>query len=125
MARALDPRWRSVVCSFANFLLCLCATLAFAPALAGAPADNPLADGGNSPGYDMAPETRLEVVQAAVAAIPDKLPPGPFKPDWESLAAHYQVPQWFVEARFGLMMHWGVYAVPAYHNEWYEKHMYD
>jgi alpha-L-fucosidase len=21
-------------------------------------------------------------------------------------------------------MHWGVYAVPAHHNEWYEKHMY-
>jgi alpha-L-fucosidase len=75
-------------------------------------------------GFDMAPETRLEVVQAAVAAIPVKIPPGPFQPTWESLKAHYRVPQWFVEAKFGLFMHWGPYSVAAHHNEWYEKHMY-
>src|SRR4051812_16671 len=40
-----------------------------------------IAEGGNEArGFDMAPETRLEVVEAAVAAIPEKLPPGPFKP---------------------------------------------
>src|SRR5689334_14023216 len=110
MAPALDPKWRFVVCSFARSMVCLCVALTFDPELAGAPADNPMADGGNSPGYDMAPETRPEVVQAAVAAIPEKLPPGPFKPDWGSLAANYKVPRWFVEARFGLMMHWGLYA---------------
>lgn len=85
---------------------------------------NLIADGGNSPGYDMAPETRLEVVQAAVAAIPTKLPPGPFEPTWESLKKNYKVPPWVVSAKFGLFMHWGLYAVPAHHNEWYEKHMY-
>jgi len=84
-----------------------------------------IADGGNSPsGYDMAPETRLEVVEAAVKAIPTPLPEGPFQPTWESLKEHYQVPSWFVGAKFGLFMHWGLYAVPAHHNEWYEKHMY-
>ena len=87
-------------------------------------APNLLASGGNSSGYDMAPETRLEVVQAAVAALPTKLPPGPFAPTWESLRAHYAVPDWFYEAKFGVFLHWGVYAVPAHHNEWYEKHMY-
>lgn len=92
---------------------------------AAAPAQpNLLAAGGNSEGFDMAPETRLEVVQAAVAQIPTKLPPGPFQPTWESLQQHYQVPAWFYEAKFGVFMHWGVYAVPAHHNEWYEKHMY-
>ncbi len=85
---------------------------------------NPLADGGNSQGFDMAPETRLEVVEAAVARIPTKLPPGPFQPTWESLKKNYQVPQWFNGAKFGLFMHWGLYSVPAHHNEWYEKHMY-
>jgi alpha-L-fucosidase len=89
-----------------------------------AQATNPMAKGGNSPGYDMAPETRPEVVEAALAAIPVKLPPGPFQPTWESLKANYRVPQWFNEAKFGIFMHWGLYAVPAYHNEWYEKHMY-
>lgn len=82
------------------------------------------AEGGNSPGFDMAPETRLEVVEAAVKAIPEKIPAGPFQPTWESLKEHYQVPAWFYEAKFGIFMHWGLYSVPAHHNEWYEKHMY-
>jgi alpha-L-fucosidase len=85
---------------------------------------NAIADGGNSSGYDMAPETRLEVVEAAVTNILTKLPPGPFQPSWESLKANYRVPQWFGDAKFGLFMHWGLYSVPAHHNEWYEKHMY-
>jgi alpha-L-fucosidase len=53
-----------------------------------------------------------------------KTPFGPFKPTWESLQANYKVPEWFIGAKFGLFLHWGLYAVPAYHNEWYEKHMY-
>ncbi len=86
--------------------------------------DNPMAEGGNSPGYDMAPETTLKVVETANAMIPTKNPPGPFQPTWDSLKANYQVPQWFVRAKFGLFMHWGLYSIPAHHNEWYEKHMY-
>ena len=66
----------------------------FAFALAAsAQTNNPMADGGNSSGYDMAPETRLEVVEAAVAQIPTKLPSGPFQPTWESLKQNYQVPK--------------------------------
>jgi alpha-L-fucosidase len=85
-----------------------------------------LAEGGNdATGFDMAPETRLEVVQAAVGAIPITLPAGSVKPAWDSLETNYRVPQWFYDAKFGIFMHWGVYAVPAYHNEWYEQHMYD
>ncbi len=93
-------------------------------ASASAQTTNTIADGGNSQGFDMAPETRLEVVQAAVASSPIKLPAGPFEPTWESLKKNYQVPQWVVSAKFGLFMHWGLYSVPAHHNEWYEKHMY-
>lgn len=98
--------------------------LALSTACLSAQTNNLLAEGGNSPGYDMAPETRLEVVEAAVAQIQSKLPPGPFQPTWDSLKANYRVPQWFVGAKFGLFMHWGLYSVPAHHNEWYEKHMY-
>lgn len=29
------------------------------------------------------------------------------------------LPQWFDEAKIGLFMHWGLYSVPAYGNEWY------
>ncbi|MBC7782692.1 MAG: alpha-L-fucosidase [Burkholderiales bacterium] len=83
-----------------------------------------IAEGGNANGFDMAPETRLEVVESAVATIPLKIPDGPVKPTWDSLQENYKVPQWFYEAKFGIFMHWGLYSVPAYHNEWYEKHMY-
>lgn len=83
-----------------------------------------IGEGGNSTGFDMAPETTLKNVQAAVKQIPTKIPAGPFKPTWESLQANYEVPSWFIGAKFGLFMHWGLYSVPAHHNEWYEKHMY-
>ena len=93
-------------------------------AMAAGQTNNLIADGGNSQGYDMAPETRREVVEAAVAQIPAKLPPGPFQPTWESLKENYRVPKWFIGTKFGLFLHWGLYSVPAHHNEWYEKHMY-
>ena len=32
---------------------------------------------------------------------------GPFKPNWESLAANYQVPDWYRDAKFGIWAHWG------------------
>ena len=74
------------------------------------PQPNTIAAGGNSAGYDMAPETSLKVVQAAVAQIPDKIPPGPYAPDWDSIKANYKVPSWFNQAKFGLFMHWGLYS---------------
>ncbi|MEO5998072.1 MAG: alpha-L-fucosidase [Chitinophagaceae bacterium] len=83
-----------------------------------------IGEAGNNTGFDMAPETTLKVVNAAVKNIPTKLPAGPFKPTWESLKANYVVPKWFIGAKFGLFMHWGVFSVPAHRNEWYEKHMY-
>jgi alpha-L-fucosidase len=42
---------------------------------------------------------------------------GPYQPTTESLRTH-KVPQWFEDAKFGIFIHWGVFAVPAYH-EWY------
>ena len=49
---------------------------------------------------------------------------GPFRPDWESLQK-YQVPDWYKDAKFGIFIHWGVYSVPAYGNEWYPRNMYN
>ncbi|TBL68328.1 alpha-L-fucosidase [Paenibacillus thalictri] len=48
---------------------------------------------------------------------------GPFSNTWESLRA-YQVPDWYANAKFGIFVHWGLYAVPAIHNEWYSRNMY-
>ncbi|MFL5807860.1 MAG: alpha-L-fucosidase, partial [Roseiflexaceae bacterium] len=46
-----------------------------------------------------------------------------FEPTWESLQ-QYAVPEWYQDAKFGIFIHWGVYAVPAYDNEWYPRNMY-
>jgi len=48
---------------------------------------------------------------------------GPFRPDWESLQS-YKVPDWYKDAKFGVFIHWGVYAVPAFGSEWYPRQMY-
>lgn len=47
-----------------------------------------------------------------------------FQDNWENMAANYQFPQWFSDAKFGIFIHWGVYSVPAYSNEWYSHNMY-
>ncbi len=49
---------------------------------------------------------------------------GPFRPDWESLQ-QYEVPDWYKDAKFGIFIHWGLYSVPAFGNEWYPRNMYE
>jgi len=48
---------------------------------------------------------------------------GPYRPDWESLEK-YEIPEWFRDAKFGIFIHWGLYSVPAFGNEWYPRNMY-
>jgi alpha-L-fucosidase len=48
---------------------------------------------------------------------------GPFAPNWDSLGK-YTVPDWYQDAKFGIFIHWGVYSVPAFGNEWYPRDMY-
>ena len=47
-----------------------------------------------------------------------------FQPDSANIAAHYKFPDWFSDAKFGIFIHWGVYSVPAFDNEWYPRNMY-
>ena len=48
---------------------------------------------------------------------------GPFQPTWESLAAQYQTPEWFRDAKFGIWAHWGPQCEPE-HGDWYARNMY-
>lgn len=48
---------------------------------------------------------------------------GQFKDDWNSLSKH-KTPEWYAYGKLGLFIHWGVYSVPAYYNEWYPRLMY-
>ena len=52
-----------------------------------------------------------------------KIPAGPFQASWDSLTA-YQVPDWYLDGKFGIFIHWGVYSVPAFGTEWYPRNMY-
>jgi alpha-L-fucosidase len=38
---------------------------------------------------------------------------GPFRPDWESLDAH-TCPEWFIDAKFGMCVDWGLYSVAGW-----------
>ena len=64
--------------------------------------------------YDMKPY---------LAQIDRVIEQGPFKDTWESLG-QFQVPTWYRDAKFGIFIHWGIYSVPAFANEWYSRCMY-
>jgi alpha-L-fucosidase len=87
-------------------------------------AENAIGEGGNTMGYDMAPETTAAIVNEAVKRMPNRTAPGPVQPTWESLKQNYRVPDWFIGAKFGIFMHFGIFSVPAHQSEWYEKFMY-
>ncbi|MCK4920829.1 MAG: alpha-L-fucosidase [Bacteroidales bacterium] len=46
-----------------------------------------------------------------------------YDPTWESLSSH-EIPEWLIDAKFGIYAHWGVYSVPSFKTEWYAKRMY-
>ena len=48
---------------------------------------------------------------------------GTFREYSESLQK-YETPEWYKDAKFGIFIHWGLYSVPAFGNEWYPRNMY-
>ena len=60
---------------------------------------------------------------AAASASAGPAPDDPFRPDWDSLKA-FRAPDWYVDGKFGIFIHWGVYSVPAFGSEWYPRQMY-
>ncbi len=46
-----------------------------------------------------------------------------YEPTWESLKSA-PVPEWIMDAKFGIYTHWGVYSVPAFETNVYSQHMY-
>lgn len=55
--------------------------------------------------------------------IDETIKHGSFKDNWDSLA-NFRTPEWYQRAKFGIFIHWGVYSVPAFDNEWYPRNMY-
>lgn len=53
----------------------------------------------------------------------------PYKPQWDSLD-HRPCPEWYLDAKFGIFIHWGLYSVPCWgapkqYAEWYWNNMAD
>jgi alpha-L-fucosidase len=69
------------------------------------------------------PQTYEQKVETAVQEVDRVAAAGPFRPAWDSLK-QYQVPDWYLDAKFGIFIHWGVYSVPAFGSEWYPRQMY-
>lgn len=65
----------------------------------------------------------MKTIQEYLSIIDDVIEKGKYKDNWESLSA-FKMPDWYRKGRFGLFVHWGVYSVPAYGNEWYPRRMY-
>lgn len=61
--------------------------------------------------------------KAYLQQIEDVIAGGPYRDNWDSLSQH-RTPKWFRDAKFGIFIHWGVYSVPAFGNEWYSRNMY-
>ena len=60
---------------------------------------------------------------ALVQTVDRQASSGPFRPDWAVLQK-YRAPAWYENAKFGIFIHWGLYSVPAFANEWYSRNMY-
>lgn len=62
-------------------------------------------------------------VREQLARVDAEIASGSYKADWNSLGA-FRVPEWFRDAKFGIFIHWGPYAVPAFGSEWYSRNLY-
>ena len=73
----------------------------------------------------LVPPVRAEdvAVARAVRGVDAVVARGPFAANWTSLAK-FQAPEWYQDAKFGVFIHWGLYSVPAFGNEWYPRNMY-
>jgi alpha-L-fucosidase len=52
---------------------------------------------------------------------------GAYRPTWESLDQH-KTPEWYLDAKFGMFVDWGLYSIPAYaprgYPDWYLHRMH-
>ena len=113
----LSVRWIGVVILVLSAFPNLCAQSATAPTASEDPVTIDQIWQKASSKYDAQRATLLKEVD-------DVDRQGPFQPDWESLQK-YEVPEWYKDAKFGIFIHWGVYSVPAFSNEWYPRNMYE
>lgn len=62
-------------------------------------------------------------MQSELKRINEVIMNGPYTDNWATLSC-FTMPSWFEKAKFGIFIHWGLYSVAAYNNEWYSRNMY-
>ena len=67
--------------------------------------------------------TWVSLASVAFTSAPAELAAADFSSDWASLDSR-PTPSWFLDAKLGIFIHWGVYSVPAFaypdsYSEWY------
>lgn len=66
----------------------------------------------------MMPPRFIAILLCLFVAVELEVVSSRYDPTWESLDAR-PLPSWYDEAKFGIFMHWGVYSVPSFGNEWF------
>ena len=75
----------------------------------------------------------VKLLTAALLTVASVAVAAPYEPNWSSLDRR-ETPAWWVDAKFGIFVHWGPYCVPAYaptdegsvyecYAEWYQGKM--
>lgn len=59
----------------------------------------------------------------ALTQIHETIASGPFKADWSSLRG-YDLPDWYVNGKFGIFIHWGPSSASGFRADWYAREMY-
>ncbi len=70
------------------------------------------------------PKLSQAEIDSRLAKIDAVAKRGPFTPDWASITNTFKTPDWYRDAKFGVFIHWGAFAVPAFGSEWYPRNMY-
>jgi alpha-L-fucosidase len=75
------------------------------------------------------PHRPSRLLISAFVALSSLLRSADYQPDWESLDTR-SCPEWYLDAKFGIFIHWGVYSVPAWgprgsYAEWYWHNISD
>jgi alpha-L-fucosidase len=65
----------------------------------------------------------LLVTMAIIAAALSTAQAQTWQANWASLDSR-PVPEWWLDAKFGIFIHWGVYSVPAWCDGWYAEWYY-
>ncbi len=63
------------------------------------------------------------MVLIVILGVHSRLNARGYQPTWESLKTA-PIPEWIMDAKFGLYTHWGVYSVPAFETNVYGQEMY-